>query len=99
MPFTVQSLRVHMNEGFTGASPDGKLSFREATYVTTDAPAVVEAAGYFNAGVQRLPYGTIIEALMTFDPVTPSTPKYKEYIVTGNDGAIVTIGLQTVTAG
>lgn len=95
MAFSPNALRVHTNEGFTAASGDGKLSFREAHYVTADAAATVEAADYFNAAAGRLPVGTWIEAVMGF----PSAVVAKIYVVTANNGSAVTIARLTTAAG
>lgn len=64
----------------------------EAKLVTTEAPAAVEAAGYFNSAAARLPKGSIISAVMSHGGV----PVLKTYVVTVNTGAAVTVVLQTV---
>jgi hypothetical protein len=62
---------------------------------TNETAAQVEAAGYFNAHVDALPKGTIIMAAMDVD----GTPAFKHYIVTANDGTVVTVGRSVVAAG
>lgn len=77
------------------AAYNGKVMLHEGYLITTDAPAVVEAANYLNASVSRLPKGTMIEAVMSIG----GTPILKNYVVTANTGTAVTIALQTTTAG
>lgn len=62
---------------------------------TKETAAQVEAVGYLNAHAVALTQGSVIEAAMDVD----GTPKFKNFIVTANDGTVVTIGLQTTTAG
>lgn len=95
MAFNAKALQVGASHGVPGASPDGLAYFRSATYITADTPAVVEAAGYFNGAVDRLPKGTCLTAVMT----TGGTPVMKDYVVTANTGTAVTIAMQKTTAG
>ncbi|RUV47441.1 MAG: hypothetical protein E5X07_21840 [Mesorhizobium sp.] len=67
----------------------------QAYLVTTEAPAAVEAAGYFNSAAARLPKGSIVSAVMSHG----GTPVLKNYVVTVNTGAAVTVAIQTVAAG
>lgn len=62
---------------------------------TNDTAAAVEGAGFFNALVKDMPIGTPIFASLDLD----GTPVFKNYMVTANDGTVVTIALQTTTAG
>lgn len=94
MAFVMNGMCVEGTSAVLGSGPTAKY-YRCAKYITDDAPAVVEAANYFNPAVSRLPVGTAIEAQMS----VTGTPVYKEYVVTANDGATVTIALQKVTAG
>jgi hypothetical protein len=95
MAFVANALRVEFGTGSYGASPDGGKFFRMASYITADAPAVVEAAGYFNEAALRLPVGTVISAVMG----AGGAIKFKQYVVTANTGTVVTVALQTATAG
>jgi len=65
-----------------------------AHLVTTEAPAAVEAANYFDSAAGRLPKGSIISAVMSHG----GTPVLKFYVVTVNSGSAVTIADQTVPA-
>jgi hypothetical protein len=96
MAFDANGLRLHTGDGSVGASAGLDKIYREATYVTPDAPAVVEAANYFNAAADRLLKHTVIKAVMTHGGATPI---FKIYIVTANTGTAVTIAVQTVAAG
>jgi hypothetical protein len=62
---------------------------------TSDAPATVEAANYFNAWVADLPVGSVIQAVMGIG----GTIELKHYVVSVNNGTAVTIKLQKTTAG
>lgn len=64
-------------------------------YATDDAAATVEGAGYFNAAAGELLRGSTIVVIAAF----AGTPIRKEYVVTANTGTVVTIALQTTTAG
>ena len=77
-----------------------------ATYITGDAAAVVEAAGYLPPTVGaapnaltmsylNFPVGLVIRATM----VCAGTPVIKTYIVTASSSSGVTLALQTGTAG
>ena len=81
----------------TGAyNGSGSASVQNCAHLrTADAAAVVEAANYLNASASRLPKGTTIDAVMAVN----GTPVRKSYVVTANTGSVVTIGLQTATAG
>lgn len=63
-----------------------------ARNITPDNAAAVEAAGYFNASVKRLPVNTIIDCVVE----AGGSRKLKTYIVTANNGTAVTIAAQTV---
>lgn len=93
MVFNPKALQVELATGSTG--PGQARFFRRATYITPDAAAVVEAAGYFNAAAARLPKNTVIQAVMAAD----GTPVLKHYVVTVNSGATVTVAVQTVATG
>lgn len=78
----------------SGAATSTQIS--KYVYATQDAPAAVEAAGYFNGlrDMGALTPGCTIEASMTL----AATPVMKQYVVltvppTGN----VTVGLQATT--
>lgn len=58
-----------------------------ARLVTTEGPVAVEAPGYFDSAAKRLPKGSHIEATMTYG----GTPVRRNYVVTDNSGAAVTI--------
>lgn len=92
MAYDAKGLRVKSGDGAAAVNTD---QYREATYITNDAAAVVEAANYFNGAVSRLVKGTVITALMAFS----GTPILKRYVVTSNNGVTVVIALQTTTAG
>jgi hypothetical protein len=67
-------------------------------YVSADAAATVEAAGYFDAATTLLNPGDTIDAVMAVG----GTPVLKSYVVTSNavaTGGHVVIALQTTTAG
>lgn len=93
MTFNAKGLQVQEPGGTTGAT--GQYMHQRATYVTEDAGATVEAAGYFNAGYQRLAKGMLIESVLAIG----GTPVHKTYIVTGIVNGVVTIALQTTAAG
>lgn len=95
MAFNEKALRVEFGTGVQGASPTGAGFYRQATYITADAPATVEAANYFDAAAKRLPVGTVIDAVMGLG----GTIELKRYVVSVNTGAAVTIKLQKTTAG
>lgn len=95
MAFNEKALRVEFGTGSYGSSPDGAKFFRQASYITTDAPATVEAADYFNAAAKRLPKGTVITAVMSMS----GTPVMKNFVVTANSGTAVTIAVQEASAG
>lgn len=58
-----------------------------AVLVTTEAPAAVEAAGFFNSAAGRVPKGSIVTAVMSY----AGTPVNKEYVIASNDGTTVVI--------
>lgn len=95
MAFTPKSLRVEFGTGVQGASPSGAGFYRQASYITDDAPATVEAANYFNAAAKRLPVGTVIDAVMGLG----GTIELKRYVVSANTGSAVTVKLQKTAAG
>jgi pyruvoyl-dependent arginine decarboxylase (PvlArgDC) len=63
----------------------------EAFLVTTEAPAAVEAANYFNGAAKRLPKGSVINAVMSHG----GTPVRYWYVVTSNDGTTVVVAKTT----
>jgi hypothetical protein len=85
MAFNHKNLTVE-NTGVAAGDGTGSM-MHEADFVTNDAPAVVEAAGYFNTAASRLPLYTVIAAAMTFN----NLPFLRFYIVTINTGTAVTI--------
>lgn len=93
MAHSPENLTVEPVAAIAGAGTANVL--HEAYLVTADAAAVVEAANYLNASASRLPKGTLIEAVMAIG----GTPVLKNYVVTANTGTVVTIALQTTTAG
>jgi hypothetical protein len=93
MPADPKALQRLPGHGAYGSSAGIDKVFHEARYVTTDAPAVVEAAGYFNALYERLPKTTVIKSVMT----AAGTPVVKQYIVTASSSTAVTIALQATT--
>lgn len=95
MAFKKSALRVEFATGNFDPSPDGSKHFRRATYITPDAPATVEAANYFNDAANRLPKGTVIEAVMS----AGGTPVLKNFVVVTNTGSAVTVAMQKTTAG
>lgn len=95
MSYDAKGLQVGEGFGTTGSSSGADKIYREARYVTNDAPSAVEAAGYFNSAVARLPKGTVIHAVMNLS----TTPIFKTYVVTANSGSVVTIELQETGAG
>lgn len=62
-----------------------------AYLVTDEAPAAVEASGYFNSAAARLPKGSKVTAIMSFS----GTPIMKEYVVLSNDGTTVVVSGET----
>ncbi len=94
MAHSPENLTVEPGSAIAGAGSG--LVLHEAYLVTTDTAATVEAANYLNASAARLPKGTMISAVMD---IGGATPKLKNYIVTANTGTVVTIALQTTTAG
>lgn len=93
MAHSLTELTVVPTNAFAG-SGSGNVGNHAYLY-TNDTAATVEGAGYLNASVKRLPKGTSIRAHM----VLSGTPVLKDYIVTGNNGTVVTIALATATAG
>lgn len=95
MAFDPNAFRVEYATGSYGAGSDGSKFFRRASYITADAPAVVEAANYFNLAAQRAPKGTVIQAVMLIEGAV----ELKQYVVSANDGTTVTVKLQKTAAG
>lgn len=93
MAFNARGLQIDRPAGSTGAGPD-KFLFR-GTYITEDAKAAVEAAGYFNDAWKRLRKNTILTVVSS----SAGTPKVSTYIVTASSASAVTIVLQTTAAG
>lgn len=81
--------------GPTASSSKAGIIPVHAYLVTTEAAAAVETAGYFNSAAGRLPKGSIISAVMAHG----GTPVLKQYVVTVNTGAAVTVALQGTTGG
>lgn len=94
MAFDKKGLQVLTGYGSTGASTGLDKVFREARYITADNAASVETGGYFNAAAARLQKGTVIMAVLE----SGGSVKLKFYIVTANNGSVVTIGQLTVPA-
>lgn len=93
MPFDINNLR---RCGYGAALAQNAPPVSTHSYVTADAAATVEAAGYFNAGTKHLAKGDKIEARMAMT----GTPVLKEYIVTNASGAaVVVVALQAPAAG
>ncbi|MBZ9856756.1 hypothetical protein LB566_23470 [Mesorhizobium sp. CA13] len=61
-------------------------------YVTNDDTAAVITVGYFNSLAARLKKGDII--MMSLD--NDGAPMLRNYLVTANDGTVVTIAAQNV---
>lgn len=106
MTFSALGWQMGPCGGVAGAT--GQYLFQEANYITTDAAAAVEAAGYFPAAqgsgsdvitksmsYLNFPAGLAIAAIMNIG----ATPVRKNYIVTASSSSGVTIALQTTTAG
>lgn len=65
-------------------------------FATNDLATAVEAAGFFNGLADSMAVGDVILASMDLD----GTPVMKTYTVTAISAAkVVTVALQTVTAG
>jgi hypothetical protein len=90
-----------MKKAFQGYYGDATTPGNPATgisqwgYVTADAAATVEAAGYFNSMYSSLAKGDAIDCVMAI----AGTPVLKSYVVTASASTGVTIALQTATAG
>jgi hypothetical protein len=95
MAYDAKGLQRQGGHGVTAASTGIDTAFIKASYITPDAAATVETAGYFNSAWERLPKNTIIEAVM----VANGTPVHKTYIVTASSASAVTIAVQAVSAG
>jgi hypothetical protein len=95
MAYSARSL-VAFGETVIVGKTDGTTSESKVfqyAYATEDAPAVVEAAGYFNNARVKLSKGSIILASMT----NAGTPAFKAYIVTASPSSgNVVIAAQTV---
>jgi hypothetical protein len=85
MAAALQNLHRITMGGSTAAGRDKMLSFWMGA--TDDAPAVVEAAGWFNIFSGLLQKGDIIIMSMT----RAGVPVTKTYTVTVNTGAAVTV--------
>lgn len=96
MSHNTTSLVRHLQApiGSTAGAAQSQLG-NHFSYWTDDAAATVEAAGYFNASVVKLVKGATIDAVMACS----GTPVRKSYVVTANTGTVVTVALQTTTAG
>lgn len=94
MAFDAKGLQVLPGFGAYGSGSDTSKVYREARYVTADAVATVLTAGYFNAGVARLPKNTVIFALC----VATGAPVLKILVVTANTGSVVTVVDQDLIA-
>jgi hypothetical protein len=91
------------NKGWLSATGQGVPSLtstgslRKFEFKTEDAPAVVEATGYFNSAADQMPVGSTIEAVMGLG--VGGTVEFKSYVVSANTGTVVTIKLQKTAAG
>lgn len=92
MAFSASNLR---RKNYGAPLADNAQPMSEFSYVHTDAAAVVEAAGYFNAAYRTLAKGDLIDAVMAMG----GTPVTKRYVVTASSSAAVTIALQSPAAG
>ncbi len=88
MAFTFNSLRAI---GF-GSNVLAGRSLAVQHYVTTEAPATVETAAYFDVAYKYLGVGDIILAVCSVD----STPVLRNYVVTASSSSGVTIAVQNV---
>jgi len=61
-------------------------------YVTTDAAATIDGAGYFNAFAEQLDIGDVIKAITVDDIETPTSASgASEHIVVSNSGGVVDV--------
>jgi hypothetical protein len=86
----LESFQLRVLHPLASPSKTGAIPVK-AALVTPEAAAAVEAAGYFNSAAVRLPKGSLIEAVMA----VTGTPVTKRYVVTANDGAVVTVAVGT----
>lgn len=93
MAFDAKGWKLEPAGGVCGST--GQYRHTHAKYITLDAAAVVEGAGYFNAIYQNAPVGTVIDAVMDI----AGTPVNKRYIVTASSSSGVTVALQSASAG
>lgn len=90
MAFNAQGLKRFADGGIVGTGAGSVKGLFD--YQTADAAAAVEAGGYFNAAASLMPVGSKILASLEVGGAT----KWKNYVVTGNTGTVVTIAAQTV---
>lgn len=83
------------NEGTVQAPATAGPSLASWELRTSDAPATVEAAGYFLAAWQDLPVGSVIQAVMGIG----GTIELKNFVVSVSNATTLTIKLQKTTAG
>lgn len=83
------------NEGTVQAPASAGPSLASWELRTSDAPATVEAANYFNAASADLPVGSVIQAVMGIG----GTVELKDFVVSANAAGVVTIKLQKTAAG
>jgi hypothetical protein len=86
----LQAYQLHVFGSMASPSKTGVIPVL-AALATTEAPAAVEAANYFDSAAARLPKGSIIMAAM----VLGGTPVMRNYIVTANTGSAVTVVRQS----
>lgn len=61
-------------------------------YETTDTPATVDSAGYFNSAAAIMPIGTVVLLISVDDLATPATVNGAGHLfVNANDGSIVDV--------
>jgi hypothetical protein len=89
----LQAFQLRVGQPLASSTKAGIIPVH-AYLVTDEAPAAVQAAGYFNPAAVRLPKGSIVSAVMSHG----GTPVLKQYVVTSNDGTTVVAVLQTTTA-
>jgi len=91
MAFDLKGLRRAALGGTVGVGAGSQRSISH--YATNDDAAAVETAGYFNSLAKDLIVGDVIMASLALG----TAPVLKNYIVTANNGAVVTIAKQTTT--
>lgn len=98
MPLNVKGLSLKPNGGnYANPGTVTAIAFTEATYISPDAAAVIEAANYFGTAAGHP--GLIKTAHLKIVSSCNGTPVLKSYVVTSNDGTTVVIALQIAVAG